>query len=269
LTNTAGTTTNNGSISGAVTVGGGTFKGTGSSAGLTIADGAVFAPGNGRPGTLATVNVSLAFSSRAFYQVAINPTTASFVSATSTATLGGSSVQAFFSSGTYVAKQYTILDAAGGVNGTFNTLANTNLPSGFTSTLSYDGTHAYLDTGVSDVGARRASFGGNGGWSRIGFLFREDPNSLTGRHVTDQQMRHFMNLCRNHSPAIAAAKAGFSTSAACNPPELSRLAIQCQASSRTSAPDASLLTVRCAEGTLGESILSGPTLMRIKLSLVF
>jgi len=53
----------------------------------------------------------------------------------------------------------------------------------------------------------------NGGWSRIGFLLRET-DSLAGRHVTDQQMRLFMSLRRNHSPAVAAAKAGFSTSAA-------------------------------------------------------
>lgn len=150
LTNTAGTTTNDGTISGAVTVSGGTFKGTGSSGGLTIGSGAAFAPGNGTPGTSATVDGSLAFSAGAFYQVAINPTTASFVSATGTATLGGASVQAFFSSGSYVAKQYTILSAAGGLGGsTFNTLANTNLPSGFTSTLSYDGTRAYLDLALN------------------------------------------------------------------------------------------------------------------------
>jgi hypothetical protein len=51
-------------------------------------------------------------------------------------------VQAFFSSGNCVSKQYTIVSAAGGVGGTFNALANTNLPSGFTSSLSYDPTHA-------------------------------------------------------------------------------------------------------------------------------
>jgi autotransporter-associated beta strand protein len=150
LTNTAGTTTNNGSISGAVTVSGGTFKGTGSSGGLTIGSGAVFAPGNGTPGTSATVNGSLAFSSGAFYQVAINPTTASFVSATGTATLGGASMQAFFSSGTYVAKQYTIL-SAGSVSGTFNGPANSNLPSGFKAALSYDRTHAYLDLSLAFI----------------------------------------------------------------------------------------------------------------------
>jgi autotransporter-associated beta strand protein len=150
LSNTAGTTTNNGSISGAVTVSGGTFKGTGSSGGLTIGSGAVFAPGNGTPGTSATVNGNLAFSSGAFYQVAINPTTASFVSATGTATLGGASVQAFFSSGAYVAKQYTIL-SAGSVRDTFNGPVNSNLPSGFKAALSYDPTHAYLDLSLAFI----------------------------------------------------------------------------------------------------------------------
>jgi hypothetical protein len=37
---------------------------------------------------------------------------------------------------------------------------------------------------------------------------------LAGRHVTDQQTRLFMSLRRTHSPAVAGAKAGFSTSAA-------------------------------------------------------
>ena len=41
---------------------------------------------------------------------------------------------------------------------------------------------------------------------------RTDP--LPGRHVTDRQMRLFMKLRRNHSPAIAGAKAGFSTATA-------------------------------------------------------
>src|SRR5471030_3536283 len=47
----------------------------------------------------------------------------------------------------------------------------------------------------------------------IGFSL-ERTNSLAGRHVTDQQMRLFMSLRRTHSPAVAGAKAGFSTSAA-------------------------------------------------------
>ncbi|WP_163156010.1 autotransporter-associated beta strand repeat-containing protein [Bradyrhizobium uaiense] len=145
LTNTGGTFNNTGTINGTTTITGGALFGTGAVANLSVGSGGIFAAGNGTAGSSMTVNGSLAFSSGAFYQVAINPTTAPFVNATGSATLGGASVQAFFSSGTYVNKQYTIVAAAGGIGGTFNALASTNLPSGFTSTLSYDSTHAYLN----------------------------------------------------------------------------------------------------------------------------
>jgi len=68
---------------------------------------------------------------------------------TGAATLGGASVQAFFSSGSYVNKQYTIVNATGGVTGTFAALASTNLPSGFNATLSTDATHAYLNLALN------------------------------------------------------------------------------------------------------------------------
>ena len=42
--------------------------------------------------------------------------------------------------------QYTILNATGGLGGgTFNGLVNTNLPTNFTSRLSYDANNAYLN----------------------------------------------------------------------------------------------------------------------------
>jgi hypothetical protein len=44
------------------------------------------------------------------------------------------------------------------------------------------------------------------------FLAKTD--SLPGRHVTNRQIRLYMNFRRNHSPTVAAAKAGFSASAA-------------------------------------------------------
>ena len=37
---------------------------------------------------------------------------------------------------------------------------------------------------------------------------------MPGRHITDRQMRLYMSLRSTHSPAVAAAKAGFSTAAA-------------------------------------------------------
>ena len=52
---------------------------------------------------------------------------------------------ASFASGGYVDRQYTIVNATGGVIGTFGTLVNTNLPSGFKSSLGYDANNAYLN----------------------------------------------------------------------------------------------------------------------------
>src|SRR5271169_6982891 len=59
-----------------------------------------------------------------------------------------------------------------------------------------------------------ASSGGHGGWVRDRPSLVERTDFLPGRHVTDRQMRLFMNLRRNHSPAIAGAKAGFSAATA-------------------------------------------------------
>ena len=55
-----------------------------------------------------------------------------------------------FAAGTYVAKQYTILNATGGLGGTHSdSLVNTNLPSGFRSRLSYDANNAFLNCSTS------------------------------------------------------------------------------------------------------------------------
>ncbi|SDJ83718.1 Uncharacterized conserved protein, contains a C-terminal beta-barrel porin domain [Bradyrhizobium sp. Rc2d] len=145
LTNTGGTFNNSGTIAGATTVSGGTLFGTGSVGTLNIAYGGTFAPGDGTAGTSTNVAGSLAFASGAIYLVQVNPTTSSFSTVTGTATLGGATVRTSFAPGSYVEKQYTIL-TAGSISGTFNPIvANSGLPSGFSTTLSYDGTHAYLD----------------------------------------------------------------------------------------------------------------------------
>jgi len=140
-----GTGTNDGTITGSLNILGGSLSGIGTISGTaTIAGGATLASGNGTAGSSMTVG-SLAFQSGAIYLVQIDPSTASFTNVTGTATLGGATISANFANGSYVAKQYTIL-TAGSINGNFDpTVANTNLPSGFKTTLSYDGTHAYLD----------------------------------------------------------------------------------------------------------------------------
>jgi uncharacterized protein with beta-barrel porin domain len=96
-----------------------------------------------------TVNGNLAFQSGAAYLVQINPATSSLAEVTGTATLGGATVTAVYANGTYVPKHYTILSAANGVSGAFNSLANTNLPTNFEAALGYDSNHAYLDLTLS------------------------------------------------------------------------------------------------------------------------
>jgi fibronectin-binding autotransporter adhesin len=144
FTNTAGTVVNNGALNGGVTVTGGTLTGSGTATNVTINAGS-FAPGNGTPGSSMTVTGNLVLQSAAQYLVQLNPATSSFASVGGTATLGGATVNASFATGTYVAKQYTILKATGGVIGTFGGPINTNLPGGFKSSLSYNANNAFLD----------------------------------------------------------------------------------------------------------------------------
>jgi autotransporter-associated beta strand protein len=127
---------------------GGTLTGTGlvdPPNTVTVASGGTFAPGNGTPGTSMTISGNLAFQSGAQYLVQLNPATSSFANVTGTATLGGATVDAIYASGSYVAKQYTILKATGGVAGTFGSVVNTNLPTNFHTSLSYDANNAYLN----------------------------------------------------------------------------------------------------------------------------
>jgi outer membrane autotransporter protein len=120
----------------------------------TITSGGTFAPGNS-PGTM-TIAGSLAFQSGALYVVQVNPSTASStnVIAGGTATLAGT-VQAAFASGSYVSRSYTILSAAGGRVGTFESLSTANLPANFTASLSYTATDAILNL-VANLGCPAA-----------------------------------------------------------------------------------------------------------------
>ncbi|UGA44569.1 autotransporter domain-containing protein [Bradyrhizobium quebecense] len=128
-----------------LTVAGGTLVGVGTVGATQVNSGAIFAPGNGSPGTSMTVSGNLAFQQGAIYQVRVNPSIASFATVSGTATLDGATVNAFYALGSYVNKQYTILTATGGVSGTFGSLVNTNLPANFQTALSYDANDAYLN----------------------------------------------------------------------------------------------------------------------------
>jgi T5SS/PEP-CTERM-associated repeat protein len=159
LTNTSGTTTNAGALNGGAVVNGGLLTVNGTAAAVTVNAGGTLA-GNGivgnttinggvlSPGNsigLLTVQGNLVFAAAASYLVEVSLSNADRTNVTGTATLGGATVNASFAAGTYVAKQYTILNAGGGVSGTFAGPVNTNLPANFQLSLSYDANNAYLN----------------------------------------------------------------------------------------------------------------------------
>jgi autotransporter-associated beta strand protein len=144
----AGTLSVDGSIaSSAVTVNaGGTLAGTGI-VGTTTINGGTLSPGYSI-GTL-TVQGSLVMTSAASYLVEVSPVSADRTNVIGTATLGGATVNATFAAGAYVARQYTILNATGGISGSFGAVVNSNLPSGFSSSLGYDANNAYLNLALA------------------------------------------------------------------------------------------------------------------------
>jgi autotransporter-associated beta strand protein len=135
------------SSSGTTVNAGGTLMGTGALGNTSIAGG-TFAPGSGTPGSSLTVNGLLGFTAASTYAVNINPTTSSFANVTGAATLGGATVNAIYTSGSYVAKQYTILTAGSRI-GAFGSVVNSNLPTNFTTNLSYDAKNAYLNLALN------------------------------------------------------------------------------------------------------------------------
>ncbi|HEY8335228.1 MAG TPA: autotransporter domain-containing protein, partial [Tardiphaga sp.] len=138
-----GTLSVNGSIAlSSLTVNtGGTLGGNGI-VGNTLISGGTLSPGNSI-GTL-TVQGSLVFTAAASYLVEASTAASDLTRVTGTATLGGATVNASFAPGSYVARQYTIVSATGGVIGSFASQVNTNLPSNFTPSLVYDANNAYL-----------------------------------------------------------------------------------------------------------------------------
>jgi autotransporter-associated beta strand protein len=121
---------------------GGTLGGNGI-VGNTRINGGTLSPGNSIG--LLTVQGSLVFTAASSYMVEVSPVNADRTNVTGIATLGGATVNVLFG-GSRIARQYTILNAAGGFGGSrFNSLVNSNQPSGFQSSLSYDANNAYLN----------------------------------------------------------------------------------------------------------------------------
>ena len=149
----AGTLEVDGSIAASsnVTVNSGaTLSGTGTVdpaiAATTIMSGGTLSPGNATSptGTL-TVTGNLAFQSGSYYLIHVTPSAASSTTVSGSATLSGGTVNAQFASGSYLTKQYTILQSAGLGGTTFDALATTNLPAGFAASLGYTSNDVLLD----------------------------------------------------------------------------------------------------------------------------
>ena len=163
LTNNSGTTTNAGALNGDAIVNGGLLMVDGTAAAVTVnpggtlagngvvgnttINGGVLSPGN--PIGVLTVQGNLVFTAAASYLVEVSPSNADRTNVTGTAALGDATVNASFGAGTYVARQYTILNAGGGVSGSFAGPVNTNLPTNFQPSLSYDANNAYLNLALN------------------------------------------------------------------------------------------------------------------------
>ncbi|WP_440637353.1 autotransporter domain-containing protein [Bradyrhizobium sp. PUT101] len=131
---------------------GGTVGGTGTLSSTVIAGGGTLAPGN----SIGTISVSgsLTFDTGASYAVEVSPNAADRTNITGTATLAGT-VNAVFAPGSYMARNYTILSAAGGLGGTtFDLLTTSGLPVNFTASLSYGSTDVLLSLKAA-LGARQ------------------------------------------------------------------------------------------------------------------
>ncbi|MGF6426330.1 autotransporter domain-containing protein [Bradyrhizobium sp. Pha-3] len=151
----------NGSLGNAVTVNaGGTLGGNGS-VGNVLVNGGTLSPGNSI-GTL-TVQGSLTFTAASTYLVEVSAAASDRTNVTGVATLGGATVNASFA-GTTFQKQYTILNAAGGVSGRFAGPVNSSLPSNFTSSLSYDANNVYLNLALNFAAASKL----NGNQAAVG-----------------------------------------------------------------------------------------------------
>ncbi len=149
----AGTLIVDGNISSvsAVTVNtGGTLSGNGIVGSSTVNAGGTLAPGNST--ALLTVQGSLTLAAASSYMVEVSPANASRTDVTGAADLGGATVRANFAAGSYVVRQYTIVNATGGLGGsTFGGVVNTNLSPNFKTTLSYDANNAYLNLALSFI----------------------------------------------------------------------------------------------------------------------
>jgi subtilase-type serine protease len=139
----------NGSITSAVMVNnGGTLGGNGTVGTTTVNSGGTLAPGN----SIGAISIAgnLVLGAGAIYRVEVSPADADFTNVSGTAQLAGT-VQLVFGPGAYTSRNYTILTAAGGRSGTFDSVQTFNLPPALQASLSYTSTDVLLVTLTSGI----------------------------------------------------------------------------------------------------------------------
>jgi outer membrane autotransporter protein len=133
----------NGSLGGAINVTGGLLGGSGTTGNVTIASGGTFAPGN----SIGTINVGdTTFLAGSTYAVEVESGgTSDLISATGTVTISGGTVYVIAYPDYALGTTYTIVTAAGGVTGTFDSASFEGGSVFIAPTLTYDANNVYLD----------------------------------------------------------------------------------------------------------------------------
>ena len=136
----------NGSLAGSVvTVGSGaTLSGVGLIGGLVAQSGGTVSPGNSGIGTLA-VNGNVAFQGGSTYRAEITPASVDLINATGTASLAGTLAVTNLGGAYTIGSSYTLLNAAGGRTGTFDTATGlTSFGNQFRAKIVYTPTQVQL-----------------------------------------------------------------------------------------------------------------------------
>jgi len=130
---------------------GGTLGGTGT-VGSTAIAGGTLAPGSAAGSVFGPLAVqgTLSFTAASTYMIQVSPANAGRTNVLGIATLGGATVNAVFLPGSYVNRQYIIVNSANAVSGTFNPTVISNMAN-IQSTLTYDAHDAFLNIKLSFV----------------------------------------------------------------------------------------------------------------------
>ncbi|MBI2739765.1 MAG: autotransporter-associated beta strand repeat-containing protein [Rhodospirillales bacterium] len=170
----------NGSLASTVTLNNGSTIGGNGTIGGLVSSGATIAPGN----SIGTLNITGNFSqSGGSYVVEANAAGQSDrVNVTGAATINGATVQVAAASGNYAnSTTYTILNAAGGVSGTYSGV--TSNFAFLTPSLSYNANNVFLTLALQ--GAAFSGFSGNTGNQRgVGSALDQSYATATGDFAT-------------------------------------------------------------------------------------